>query len=73
VKIGENGAAQSTVETLTTSHADRQLFLKQMLSDLEDVDMAEAATRFQAAQTALDVSAKTFSSLSQVSLLQYLR
>ena len=72
-KIGENGAAQANVETIRNSHADRQTFLQRMLSDLEDVDMAEAATRFQAAQTALEVSAKTFSSLSQVSLLQYLR
>ncbi len=72
-KIGENGVAQANVETLKNSHADRQTFLQKMLSDLEDVDMAEAATRFQQAQTALDVSAKTFSSLSQVSLLQYLR
>ncbi|WP_297737924.1 flagellin [uncultured Maricaulis sp.] len=72
-KIGENGAAQANVETLKNSHADRQTFLQKMLSDLEDVDMAEAATRFQQAQTALDVSAKTFSSLSQVSLLPYLR
>jgi len=73
VKIGENGAAQSNVETIKNSQADRQVFLQQMLSDLEDVDMAEAATRFQAAETALQVSAKTFASLSQVSLLQYLR
>ncbi|WP_295693033.1 flagellin [uncultured Maricaulis sp.] len=72
-KIGENGAAQANVETMKNSQSDRQTFLQQMLSDLEDVDMAEAATRFQQAQTALDVSAKTFSSLSQVSLLQYLR
>ncbi|MFY0636836.1 flagellin [Maricaulis maris] len=72
-KIGENGAAQANVETMRNSQSDRQTFLQQMLSDLEDVDMAEAATRFQQAQTALDVSAKTFSSLSQVSLLQYLR
>ena len=73
VKIGENGATQANVETIKNSQGDRQIFLQQMLSDLEDVDMAEAATRFQAAQTAIDVSAKTFSSLSQVSLLNFLR
>ena len=35
--------------------------------------MAEAATRFQQAQTAVQVSAMTFSSLNQVSLLNFLR
>jgi len=35
--------------------------------------MAEAATRPTQAQTAVDVSARTFASLSQVSLLPFLR
>jgi len=73
VKVGENGSKQNEVENIKNSHGDRQDFLTQMISDYEDVDMAEAATRFQQAQTALEVSAKTFSSLSSVSLLPYLR
>ena len=71
--VGENGAVQSRVENLQNGHAERQGFLERMLGEMEDVDMAEAATRFQQAQTALDVSAKTFSVLSQVSLLSFLR
>jgi flagellar hook-associated protein 3 FlgL len=70
---GQNGIAQSNVDKIVQSHADRHVFLEQMLGSLEDVDMAEAATRFQQAQTALDVSAKTFATLSQVSLLPFLR
>lgn len=73
VKVGENGSKQTQVENLKNSHMDRQDFLTQMVSDIEDVDMAEAASRFQAAQTAVDVSAMTFSTLNQVSLLPYLR
>jgi len=72
-KVGQSGANRARVETLTTSHQDRQTFLTKMLSDLEDVDMALAATRFQQAQVAIEVSAKTFSTLSQVSLLPFLR
>ena len=44
-----------------------------MISDIEDADMAEAANRFQQAQTAVDVAAVTFSTLNDVSLLPYLR
>jgi flagellar hook-associated protein 3 FlgL len=73
VKVGQNGAKQAEVETLKNNHADRQDFLAQMIADIEDVDMAEAATRFQQAQTAVDVSAMTFSTLNQVSLLPFLR
>jgi flagellar hook-associated protein 3 FlgL len=72
-KAGENGTYQVNVDKLKQGHADRHVFLAQMLGNLEDVDMAEAATRFQQAQTALDVSAKTFATLSQVSLLPFLR
>ena len=72
-KTGENGAVQSRVETMIASQNDRIDFLERMISDMEDVDMAEAATRFQQAQTAVDVSARTFSTLSQVSLLPFLR
>lgn len=72
-KQGVNGSGQANVETLTNSHKDRQIFLERMLGDLEDVDMAKAATSFQQAQTAVDVAARTFSSLSQVSLLPFLR
>jgi len=72
-KQGEMGAFAAQSETLQTSHLDRQGFLERFLSDMEDADMAEAAARFEMAQTALQVSASTYSQLSSVSLLQYLR
>ncbi len=71
--VGMNGVMQAQLESAQQSQKDRQDFLTGMISDIEDVDMAEAATRFQTAQNVLDVSAKTFASLTQVSLLPFLR
>ena len=72
-KMGENGSLYRRVETAVDTHQKRADFLTTMISDIEDVDMAEAATRLSQAQTAVDVSARTFASLTQVSLLPFLR
>jgi flagellar hook-associated protein 3 FlgL len=71
--MGENGTRQARVEASITSHRQRADYLAEMIAGLEDADMAEAATRLTQAQTAVEVSAATFSSLSQVSLLPFLR
>lgn len=71
--MGENGAKQARIDATILSHKDRSDYLTQMIAGVEDADMAEAASRFQQAQTAVDVSARTFASLSQVSLLPFLR
>lgn len=70
--IGENGALQSRVENLIASQSDKRVYLNNLIGGMEDVDMAEALSRLQRAQTAVDVSAMTFSTLSQVSLLPFL-
>ncbi|PIW30025.1 MAG: hypothetical protein COW29_05155 [Rhodobacterales bacterium CG15_BIG_FIL_POST_REV_8_21_14_020_59_13] len=71
--VGENGAQQSRVEKMVTSQDQKADYLTSLIGGLEDADMAAAATRFQQAQTAVDVAARTFSVLSQVSLLPFLR
>lgn len=71
--MAENGSKQSRVESSIRGHQDRSDYLTTMIADLEDADMAEAATRLTQAQNAVEVSARTFSVLSQVSLLPYLR
>lgn len=71
--MAENGSRQARVEASIRGHTARSDYLTTMIADLEDADMAEAATRLTQAQTAVEVSARTFSVLSQVSLLQYLR
>jgi len=71
--VGENGAQQSRVESMIGNQKQKADYLSNLIGDLEDADMAKAATRFQQAQTAVDVAAQTFSTLSQVSLLPFLR
>ncbi|MGJ3232399.1 MAG: flagellin [Oceanicaulis sp.] len=71
--MGENGSKQARVERTILAHGERSDYLTEMIAGLEDADMAEAASRFQQAQTAVEVSASTFASLSQVSLLPFLR
>jgi flagellar hook-associated protein 3 FlgL len=71
--MGENGARQAKVEASTRGHEARADYLTRMLADLEDADMAQAATRLTQAQTAVEVSAATFSILNQASLLPFLR
>jgi flagellar hook-associated protein 3 FlgL len=72
VAMAENGSRQKQVENAITGHEKRADYLTIMVAGIEDADMAEAATRFQQAQTAVQVSAQTFSTLSQISLLNYL-
>jgi flagellar hook-associated protein 3 FlgL len=71
--MAENGSKQARVDASIRGHQERSDYLTQMIADLEDADMAEAATRLTQAQTAVEVSARTFASLSQVSLLPFLR
>ena len=71
--MAKNGAMQERLEKSIEAQTERTDYLTLFLADLEDADMAEAATRFQQAQTAVDVSARTFATLSQVSLLPFLR
>lgn len=72
-QVGQNGAMQSRVTSQIQNQEAKADYLTNLIGDLEDADMAAAATRFQQAQTAVDVSARTFSVLSQVSLLPFLR
>ncbi|GGE29834.1 flagellin [Marinicauda pacifica] len=72
-ETARNGAMQQRIEGEITAQGDRKNYLTQFVEDVEGVDVAGAVTRFQQAQNAIQVSAATFSTLSQVSLLNFLR
>ena len=67
-----NGLMQNRVDRAVTTQQDRQTILEQMIGNVTDVDMAEAASRLSQAQVALQASAKVFASLQNTSLLAYL-
>ncbi|MGZ8363719.1 MAG: flagellin [Caulobacteraceae bacterium] len=69
----ENGLIQNRVEDTQTSQESRRDMLEGLLSDLSEVDIAEAATRLAQAQTAVQASAQVFATLKDVSLLELLR
>lgn len=71
--MASNGATQERLDKSVQSQTQRRDLLQTLIGDLEGVDMAEAATRFQQAQNVASVSARTFATLSQVSLLPFLR
>lgn len=71
--IARLGLIGSRLDRVESEHADTQVLLQRFVSDAEDIDMAEAISRMQELQTQLQASYQTFSSLRDLSLVNYLR
>ncbi len=67
------GTRWNGMESVKSYNEDLQLYLKENVSSLEDLDYAEATSRFVLQQTALTASQQTFSQVSRLSLFNYLR
>lgn len=67
------GHAMNVLEDTKTRHGDAQVYAEQVVSDIEDVDIAEVMTRLAADQTQLEASYMVSVRLSQVSLMNFLR
>ncbi|OPX54823.1 flagellar hook-associated protein 3 FlgL [Oceanospirillum multiglobuliferum] len=67
------GTRRNGMDTIKGNNEDLQLYLKENVSSLEDLDYAEATGRFVLQQTALSASQQTFSKISQLSLFNYIR
>lgn len=70
--VARNGGNQNRVESIKDALVDRQTALSGVLAGITDADMAEAASRLELAQTALQASAQAFNTLSGSSLLNVL-
>lgn len=69
---GDVGARQNMLESTKDLHLDTELFGKVVLSQLEDLDYAEASTRLQMQTFVLSASQQSFVKISQLSLFTYL-
>lgn len=67
-----NGVNSERLDVVDEQHKDTVIFLETFIADIEDVDIAEAVTRLNNDQVALEASYRATSSLSQLSLLRFL-
>jgi flagellar hook-associated protein 3 FlgL len=67
------GSRMKRVETLTHAIEDRDFTYKTLLSNMEDLDYVEAASRLKNQSLALQAGQQTFAQLSGLSLFQYIR
>ena len=68
----ENGGLQNRAASIQSALQDRQTALLSVVSGITDVDMADAVSKLQLAQTAMQASAQVFATLNGASLLHVL-
>jgi len=69
---GVMGGRANTVNALLTQHSQTQGAYEDFIGDVEDVDMADAATRLQSLQTQLQASYSVIGQTKNLSLVNYL-
>jgi flagellar hook-associated protein 3 FlgL len=73
VAQGRNGELQNIVEAKSTALGAQSDALTKLMGDAANADLAEVATKLSASQVQYQAIAQTFSTLSKLSLLDYLR
>lgn len=69
---GALGNVSNLMESASKNHGETEVNLEKFLSDIEDVDVAEAITKMQMLQTQMQASYQTIANLRQLSLLNFL-
>ena len=72
-RAAENGAMQKRVDSHITAQSAQADSLESLIGDRTDVDMAEALTKLQQSQLAVQASAQVLATLKDMSLLDVLR
>jgi flagellar hook-associated protein 3 FlgL len=72
-KRAEVGGRMTALDTASSVGADIEFENKALLSKLQDVDYAEAASRFASQQTGLQAALAAYAQTSKMSLFDYLR
>ena len=68
----KNGSLMSTLEDVQRRHDEDRTFLKSFVGNIEDVDLAEAITRLNQQQIALEASFQVFATLNRITLLDFM-
>jgi len=69
---GDVGARQNLLDSSKDLNADVELNSREILSQLEDLDYAEASTRLQMQTFVLSAAQQSFIKISELSLFKYL-
>ncbi|PCI49587.1 MAG: hypothetical protein COB49_04755 [Alphaproteobacteria bacterium] len=72
VLVARNGTRQNNVESFISEHENQEVFLEVFISDIEDVNVAEAISRLNNDQIALEASFRITSELTSLSLLEFI-
>jgi len=67
-----NGLVSNRLDVISAQHEDSAVFLETFIADIQDVNIAEAVTRLNNDQVALEASFQAIRSLSSLSLLDFL-
>ncbi len=70
--VAENGSKHQQVQDALDRHDATNLYIQKFISDIEDVDIAEAITRLNQDQAAMEASLRLISTLNRLSLLDFL-
>jgi flagellar hook-associated protein 3 FlgL len=70
--VARNGQYQQEVANVTDVHEQTSVFIKGFISDIEDVDMADAVSRLNQDQVASQAATYILSQLQNISLLNFL-
>lgn len=67
-----NGLKAEKLDEVKTQHDDQRVFLETFVADIEDVNIAEAISRLNNDQTALEVSFRVVGEISRLSLADFI-
>ncbi len=70
--VAANGVNQKTLEDTQDRHQKSLLFIKIFISDIEDVDVAEAISRLNLDQLALEASFRVYGELTRLTILDFI-
>lgn len=72
LETAKNGVKMNELTNALERHEKSQVVMKTLISEIEDVDMAEAVTRLNQTQLSAQASARVLAQLNQLSLLNFL-